>query len=64
MQEHDWKRIMNPSYPEDLYDDGDYIVEKRMSELRREMISHIMIGAGFGIMATVALAGFVAWMIG
>jgi len=55
---------MNPSYPDDLYDDGDYIVEKRMSELKREMISHIIIGVGLGMMLTVALAGAVAWYIG
>jgi hypothetical protein len=55
---------MNPNYPEDLYDDDDYIVEKRMSELRKEMYSHLIMGAGFGIMLTVALAGVIAWFIG
>jgi len=55
---------MNPQYPEDLYDDGDYYVEKKMSQLRKEMISHIIIGMGLGVMLTVALASFVAWVIG
>lgn len=55
---------MNPSYPEDLYDDGDYLVEKRMSELRREMYAHIIMGFGLGVLATVGLATAVAWYIG
>lgn len=55
---------MNPSYPEDLYDDGDYLVEKRMSELRREMYAHIIMGFGLGVMATVGLASLVAWVMG
>lgn len=55
---------MNPSYPEDLYDDGDYVVEKKVSELKREMIAHIIMGMGFGVMLTVALAGIIAWAFG
>ena len=55
---------MNPSYPEDLYDDDDYYVEKKMSELHREMHSHIIIGFGLGIMATVGLATAIAWYLG
>ena len=55
---------MNPKYPDDLYDDEDYYVEKKMSELKKEMISHIIIGFGLGVMFTVALAGGVAWYIG
>lgn len=61
---HDWKKVMNPSYPEDLYDDGDYVVEKKVSELKREMIAHIIMGMGFGVMLTVALAGIIAWAFG
>jgi len=56
--------MMNDNYPDDLYDDGDYFVEKRMSELRKEMYSHIIIGFGLGIMATVGLAGGIAWVMG
>lgn len=56
--------MMNPSYPEDLYDDEDYIVQKRMSELRKEMYFHILIGFGLGVMATVGLATVVAWVMG
>ena len=56
--------MMNESYPDDLYDDGDYTVEKRMSELKREMYGHIVIGFGLGVMFTVGLAMFVAWLIG
>lgn len=52
------------SYPEDLYDDEDYIVEKKKSELVREMYSHIIIGFGFGMMFTVLLASLVAWVSG
>ena len=55
---------MNPSYPEDLYDDEDYIVEKRMSELRREMIAHIIMGFGLGVLGTVGLATAVAYFMG
>lgn len=55
--------MMN-EYPEDLYDDGDYIVEKRMSEIRRIKISHTIMGFGLGVMSTVALASFVAWFLG
>jgi hypothetical protein len=56
--------MMNPSYPEDLYDDDDYYVEKKMSALRKEMYSHILIGFGLGVMSTVGLASAVAWYIG
>ena len=52
------------SFPEDLYDDDDFIVEKKRSELRREMIAHIIMGMGFGVMLTVALASLVAWVLG
>ena len=52
------------SFPEDLYDDEDFIVEKRQSELRREMISHIIMGMGLGIIFTVGLASFIAWILG
>jgi hypothetical protein len=55
---------MNPSYPEDLYDDDDYLVEKRMSELRKEMYAHIIMGFGLGVMFTVGLATAVAWFMG
>jgi hypothetical protein len=56
--------MMNPSYPEDLYDDGDYLVEVKKSEIRNGKISHFIMGMGFGVMTTIALAGFVAWFIG
>lgn len=55
---------MNPSYPEDLYDDEDYMVTKPISELRKEMYAHIIMGFGLGVLATVALATFVAWLMG
>ncbi len=61
---HDWKKLMNENYPDDLYDGEDFSVTKKLSVLRKEMYSHITIGFGFGVMATVALAGAVAWYMG
>lgn len=52
------------SYPEDLYDSEDYIVEKRKSELIREMRAHILIGMGLGIALTLSLAMIAAWIMG
>ena len=55
--------MMNESYPDDLYDDGDYWVEKRMSEIRHDKIAHIIMGMGIGVLLTVALATSIAWFI-
>jgi hypothetical protein len=52
------------SYPEDLYDDGDYIVERRLSQLRKEMYSHVVMGIGFGVLLTVAITSSVVWYLG
>jgi hypothetical protein len=55
---------MNPKYPNDYYDDEDDYISKRRSVLFKEMVSHIIMGFGLGVMATVALAGIVAWVLG
>jgi len=64
-EDHDWKEMMkSKSYPEDLYDDDDYIVEKKISELRRDMYGHIILGFGMGVMFTVALSMALVWYWG
>jgi len=61
---HDWKKMMNPSYPEDLYDTEDYYIEIRRSDLTRAKLSHFIMGLGFGVMLTVALSGVILWING
>lgn len=57
-------RVRDPRYPYDLYDDEDYIVEKRNSELKREMVAHLIAGTGIGIMLCAAAAFVLGWYYG